>query len=133
MHLRFREVPVIQFLVALTVFTMTVFAQNASALTATCSGKVQRSSLYFEAHGNLVNKSKGRGFVKINNRVVAEFQGAEAKVNYLAYTFSIRNDRGDVVRGKLNSVRSGASTVTLMDLPGEGVHLVNVPVICTVR
>lgn len=133
MLLRLREVRVIRFLVALTVFATAAFAQNASAITATCSGKVQKSNLYFEAHGNPLNKSKGRGLVKINNRVVAEFQGAEAKVNYLAYTFSIRNDRGDVVRGKLNNVRTGASTVTLMDLPGEGIHLVNVPVICTVR
>lgn len=123
----------IRILVALIVFATTVFAQTASAITATCAGKIQRSSLYFEAHGNPLKKSEGKGFVKINGRVVAEFQGAEARINYFSYTFAIRNDRGDIVKGKLNNVRTGASTVTQMELPGEGVRLANVPVICTVR
>ena len=38
----------------------------------------------------------------------------------------------DIVEGKLNSMMSGAGTLTRMILPGEGIRVVNVPVDCDV-
>lgn len=123
----------IRILFALVLVAVALLAEQARAMTATCSGRYQRASLYFEAHGSLLHKRDGRGFVRINNRVVAEFDGDAAHINYLRKTFSIRNDRGDVVEGRLNSVSTGASTLTSMVLPGEGIRVANVPVNCNVR
>ena len=120
-------------LLSLAIITTALLSANTHAATANCTGKVQAARLYFEARGSLMKKRDGVGHVKINNRVVAEFDGDAARINFLTKTFSIRNERGDVVEGKLHSVRTGASTLTKMILPGEGVRLFNVPVNCSVR
>ncbi len=120
-------------LLALVILCSSFISFSAFAKTAICSGRVNRASLYFEARGSLMKKRDGSGFVKINNRVVAEFDGDAARINYFKKTFSIRNDRGDIISGKLNNLSTGASTLTQMVLPGEGVTLSNVPVRCSVR
>lgn len=117
----------VKYLLLLGLFT----TGSALATTASCNGKVRNNSLFFFARGSVLRMSNGSGLVKINNRIVAEFEGAHAKVNYFTRTFSIRNNRGDVVEGKLNNVRTGASTLTRMELPGEGIRLSNVPVKCS--
>lgn len=120
----------IRTLLVLSVLTSALFSFQASAASAKCSGKVRGNSLYFYAKGSLTNKNDGVGHVKINGRVVAQFDGDYAKINYLFKTFTIKNNRGDIVEGKLNNLMSGAATLTKMILPGEGIRLFNVPVDC---
>lgn len=103
---------------------------SAFGATASCRGSVKGKSLYFEATGSLTNKNNGRGLVKIDGRTVAHFDGDEAKVSYLRRSFTVKNQRGDFVSGKLNNIRTGASTLTKMELPGEGISLAGVRVQC---
>ncbi|MES2525969.1 MAG: hypothetical protein V4598_02740 [Bdellovibrionota bacterium] len=124
----------IRILLSLSILaTVFVVPKAEAASIATCTGKVRGNTLYFYAKGSLIRKSDGDGYVKINNRVVARFDGDSARINYLSKSFSIRNDRGDFVSGKVNSFATGASTLTRMELPGEGIRLVNVPVNCSVK
>ncbi len=124
----------IRILLSLSILaTVFVVPKAEAASIATCSGKVRGQTLFFYAKGSLMRKRDGEGFVKINNRVVARFDGDAAKINYLMKSFSIKNDRGDYVEGRVNSFATGASTLTRMELPGEGIRLVNVPVNCSVK
>lgn len=109
---------------------LSLFSVQAMASTAGCTGTFQGKTLRFFAQGSLSNTSNGAGYVKINNREVARFEGAAANINYLARKFSIRNDRGDVVEGKLHNIVNGRSTLRLLSLPGEGVEVRNIPVNC---
>ncbi len=120
----------IRFLFAL-IFVST-FASAAQAATASCSGKFRNLNLFFKAQGSIAHKNDGTGFVKINNRVVAQFDGDAANINYLTQSFRIRNNRGDVVEGKLHNL-SGAATLTRLELPGEGIRIYNTPVRCSVN
>lgn len=122
-----------RFLLALTVLSGAMFSVNVSAATATCSGRVQGAKLFFMAKGSLMRKNDGAGLVKINGRVVAQFDGDAAKISYLKKSFTIRNARGDLVEGKLNNLNTGAATLTRMVLPGEGIRVVNAPVNCSVN
>lgn len=122
----------IRFLLVLSVLTSSLFTVSASAATATCNGKVGGLKLDFFAKGSLVRKNDGIGQVKINGRVVAQFDGDSAKINYFTRSFTIKNARGDVVEGKLNNLMTGASTLTKLILPGEGTKIVTgVPVKCS--
>ncbi len=114
----------------LSVLTSTLFSFQAGASSASCTGKVKGNKLFFFAKGSLMNKNNGIGNVKINGRVVAQFDGDYARINYISRSFSIRNNRGDIVEGRLNNLMSGAGTLTKMVLPGEGIRLVNVRVNC---
>jgi hypothetical protein len=120
----------IRTLLILSIMTTALFSFGASASTATCKGTYKGVKLFFYAKGSLMNKNDGSGLVKINNRVVAQFDGDYARINYLMRTFSIKNNRGDIVEGKLNNLMTGASTLTKMILPGEGVKLYNIAVDC---
>jgi hypothetical protein len=110
-----------------------LFTVSAFGATATCKGKVQGKRLFFKAQGSVTRMEDGNGIVKINGKTVAHFDGEAAKVDYLRRKFSIRNQRGDVVEGKLHNIRTGASTLTKMVLPGEGITMFNVPVTCSMR
>ena len=123
----------IRFILAFSVLCGVFIVPEAEAAVATCQGKVNGNTLSFYAQGSLLRTRDGAGHVKINGRVVARFEGDTAKINYLTKSFSIRNDRGDVVEGKVNNLRSGASTLTRMVLPGEGIRIVNAPVKCSVN
>lgn len=120
----------IRFVFALIAFS--TFASAAQAATATCQGKYRNLNLYARAQGSLMHKNDGNGFVMINNRVVARFEGDEASISYLKQSFKIRNNRGDIVEGKLNNF-SGSATLTRLELPGEGIRIVNTPVRCSVN
>ncbi len=122
----------IRFLLAFSVLCGVFIVPEAEAATASCQGKVRGHTLSFYARGSLLRTRDGVGHVKINGRIVAQFDGDTAKINYLSKSFSIRNDRGDIVEGKVNNLRTGASTLTRMVLPGEGIRIVNAPVTCSV-
>lgn len=123
----------IRILLVLSVLTSALFSVNVSAATATCTVTVRGVKFFFMARGTLMNRSNGSGLVKVNGRTVATFEGEQAKVSYLRKSFTIRNDRGDIVEGKLNNMMTGASTLTKMILPGEGIRLFNVPVNCSLN
>ncbi len=122
----------VRLFLAMIFLSSALFTVNANAMSAACAGKFRNMNLKFFAQGSLLHKRDGSGFVKINNRIVAQFDGDAARINYLRKSFSIRNDRGDYVEGKVLSFSTGASTLTRMDLPGEGIRVVNVPVNCSV-
>jgi hypothetical protein len=115
---------------AMIILALIISASSAFASTAGCEGKVNGRRLSFLAKGSLSNRANGMGYVKIDNRLVASFDGDAASIRYLSRTFSIRNSRGDVVEGKLNNILTGASTLRRLSLPGEGIELRNVPVKC---
>ena len=117
----------------LLVFSVLASSMSAYSATATCNGKVGALRLNFFAKGSLLRKNDGNGHVKINGRVVAQFDGDAARISYLRRSFTISNARGDVVEGKLNNLSTGAATLTRLVLPGEGVRLVNAPVNCSMR
>jgi hypothetical protein len=120
-------------MLTLTILLSSFYSFAASATTATCQGKYKTARLFFSARGSLMNKNDGSGFVKINGRVLAQFDGDYAKINYFMRTFAIRNNRGDVVEGKLNNISTGAATLTKLELHGEGIRLYNVPVSCSMN
>lgn len=120
----------IRALLILSVLTTAFFSFQAGAATASCSGRYKDARLFFHAKGSLMNKNDGVGHVKINGRVVAQFDGDYARINYLRRSFTIKNNRGDIVEGRLTNIMSGAGVLTKMELPGEGIRLVNVPVNC---
>lgn len=109
---------------------LSAFCVQGFAATAGCYGKVNGKKLNFYASGSMSNRANGNGFVKIDGREVAKFEGSAASINYLARKFSIRNDRGDVVEGKLHNIMNGRSTLRRLSIPGEGIEIVNVPVTC---
>lgn len=111
-------------------FVLSVFCFQGFASTAGCHGSVNGKKLNFYASGSLSNKDEGDGFVKIDGKEVARFEGSAAKINYLGRKFSIRNNRGDVVIGKLHNVFNGRSTLQKLSIPGEGIEIANVPVTC---
>lgn len=112
------------------VLALSAFCFQGFASTAGCHGTVNGKKLNFYASGSLNNKKDGDGFVKIDGREVAKFEGSAASINYLARKFSISNDRGDVVEGKLHNLFNGRSTLRLLSIPGEGIEIKNIPVTC---
>lgn len=120
----------IRFLLVLSILGSSV---SALAATATCNGKVGALKLNFFARGSLLRKNDGSGHVKINNRIVAQFDGDAARISYLRRSFTIRNERGDIVEGRLNNLNTGAATLTKLILPGEGVRVVNAAVNCSMK
>lgn len=123
----------IRVLLVLSVLSSALFSVQAFAASASCNGKVKNHKLFFFARGSLMNKNDGSGHVKINNRVVAEFDGDAARINYIRRSFSIRNNRGDIVEGRLLNVRTGAAVLTRMVLPGEGIRVSEAPVKCSMN
>ncbi len=114
----------------LLALTLLSTALSGFAATATCKGTYQGKALKFMAKGSVGNMAEGVGYVEIDKRVVATFDGEEAKVSYIWRTFNIENARGDYVEGKLNNIISGRSTLILLELPGEGLVIKNLPVNC---
>lgn len=112
------------------ILALTAFSIQGFASTAGCHGQVNGKKLSFFASGSLNNKKDGNGFVKIDGREVARFEGSAASINYLSRKFSISNDRGDVVNGKLHNIFNGRSTLQRLSIPGEGIEIKNVPVTC---
>jgi len=115
------------------VLALSAFCAQGFASTAGCHGKINGKKLNFYASGSLSNKAAGDGFVKIDGREVSRFEGSAANINYLARKFSISNDRGDLVEGKLHNVINGRSTLRRLSIPGEGIEIQNVPVTCWFR
>lgn len=123
----------IRYLIALSFLSGVFIMPEAEASVVNCHGRVRGQTISFYAQGSLVRQRDGVGHVKIAGRIVARFDGDAARVNYLAKSFSIRNDRGDLVEGKVNNFSTGSSTLTRMVLPGEGIRVVNLPVSCSVQ
>lgn len=115
------------------VLALAAFSIQGFASTAGCHGKINGKKLNFHATGSLSNTAAGDGYVKIDGREVARFEGSAANISYLARKFSIRNDRGDVVEGKLHNIMNGRSTLRRLSIPGEGIEITNVPVTCWFR
>ncbi len=114
-------------------FVSLCFASSVFASTAGCTGTYRGTRLEFYAQGDVFNPRNGFGWVKINGKKVADFDGDEARINYLGLNFTARNNRGDEVRGQLNNIRTRAGTLALLSLPGERINYRNVPVSCWVR
>jgi hypothetical protein len=112
------------------ILTLSAFCAHGFASTAGCYGKVNGKKLNFYASGSMNNKDEGNGFVKIDGREVSKFEGSAANINYLGRKFSIRNNRGDVVEGKLHNIFNGRSTLRRLSIPGEGIEIKDVPVTC---
>jgi len=123
----------IRILMILSILSTAMISFQAGAATATCNGKVGSLNLNFMAKGSLLRKNDGSGFVKINGRLVAQFDGDAARISYLRRSFTISNARGDVVEGKLNNLNTGAATLTKLVLPGEGISISNKPVKCSMN
>jgi hypothetical protein len=123
----------IRFVLTFSLFLGAFTMPDAQAAVATCQGTIRGQTISFYAQGSLIRQRDGFGHVKINGRVVARFDGDAARINYVTRSFSIRNDRGDYVEGRVISFETGRSTLTRMTLPGEGIRIVNAPVNCSVR
>lgn len=113
--------------------TITFSLSSAMASVAGCEGKYKGKKLSFLARGSMSDTDDGIGYVKINGREVARFDGEEAQIRKWARKFSIRNDRGDIVEGKLNNIFNGNATLSRLVLPGEGINAKNVPVKCWMK
>lgn len=113
--------------------TMTLTLSQAMASVAGCEGKYKGKKLSFMARGSMNDRDDGIGFVKINNREVARFDGEEAIIRKWSRTFTISNDRGDLVEGKLNNIFNGNATLRKLVLPGEGINAKNIPVKCWMK
>lgn len=115
------------------VFALSLMSAQAFASRAGCNGTIQGKKFSFLAEGSLNNRQDGTGYVRVEGREVARFDGAAADVNYLARKFTIRNDRGDVVEGKLHNIVNGRSTLRRLSIPSEGIEVRNAPVVCWFR
>jgi hypothetical protein len=109
------------------------FASSLFAATAGCTGNYRGMALEFYAQGDVFNRNNGFGWVKVNGRKVADFDGEQSSVDFLRQRFSARNNRGDVVEGQLTNLGRRTGTLVLLRLPGERINLRNIPVSCWIR
>lgn len=118
---------------SLALLSLLLVSNGALANTAGCEGKINGKRFSSVAHGNMNNRQDGMGFVKIDGREVARFDGDAASISYLRRTFSISNDRGDMVQGKLNNIITGRATLRKLTIPSLGIDVRNIPVKCWMR
>ena len=121
------------FKILLATLAFSLISSAAMASTAGCDGVINGKKFSFVARGSMKNKNDGIGFVKVDGREVARFDGDAAHISYLRRTFYIANDRGDVVEGKLNNIINGRATLRRLSIPGHGIKVTNAPVECWIR
>lgn len=109
------------------------FSLSTLAAVARCEGVHRGSRVIVHAQGNPANTRQGTGHITVAGRQVAQFDGNQLRVNYITRTIRGMNDQGDRVEGRLNNLSSGASTITLLQIPAFGIDYRNVSVVCRVR
>lgn len=110
----------------------TVLTAEAHALTKVlCSGKHQGKSVVLNAQIEKVSDPKsGMGTVSVDGREVAEFGGADAKINYIFLSAKVQNARGEILEGKVTDLTNGSALVTRLLVPGYGIDFKNITITC---
>ncbi len=115
------------------VLILASFSLSAFAAIARCEGSHRGSRIIVHAQGNPANTRDGSGYISVAGRQVAQFDGDQLRVNYFTRTIRGANDQGDRIEGRLNNLRSGASTITRLQISAYGIDYRNISVVCRVR
>lgn len=113
-------------------FALAFFSFQASALTKVlCSGMYHDKSVVLTAQIEKASDPKsGTGTVSVDGRVVAEFEGTDAKINYIFLSAKIRNARGELLEGKVTDIAAGNALITRLVVPGYGIDFKNINISC---
>lgn len=116
-------------LTTVALFSGTVLA---GPTRGSCVGQQGRNRIVFKGLiMNMTDTDTGRGSISVNGRVVADFEGEDLRINYLFQTFKVRNDRGDLVEGKVNNLVKQTGMIKRLYVPGFGIDYRNIPMACT--
>ena len=115
--------------IASTVVLMS--AAVAGPIKGGCRGTYRGKKIEFR--GNLremTNFSSGAGTLHYDNRVIANFEGNDLKVNLLLFSFKMRNDHGEMIDGRATNVSKMKANISRIYVPSYGIDITNLPVSC---
>lgn len=115
------------------IFILALFVtiQAEAATKVLCSGKHDSLSVVINASiDNLTDIKSGKGSVAVDGRVVAEFEGVDAKVNYIFLSFKAKNPRGELLEGKVTDLGNKSGFITRLNVPGFGIDFKNIAMAC---
>lgn len=108
-----------------------LFSSSAFAATGGCVGTYQGRKIIF--NGLILdpmNKNTAEGYISVNGRRVADFDGEDLRINYLFQTFKASNGRGDLVDGKVTSLMRKTGVIKRLYVRGFGIDYRNIPMQC---
>ena len=104
----------------------------AGPTRGTCIGNYGNKKIVFKGLiMNMSNTDTGRGSISVGGRNVADFEGEDLRINYLFQTFKVRNNRGDLVEGRVNNIIKQTGIIKRLYVPGYGIDYRNIPMVCT--
>ena len=77
-----------------------------------------------------LNFKSGKGGLVFDRRPIADFEGDDLKVGLIFRTFKMKNDRGDILEGKVVDADKATGLITRLYVRGSGLDLSNVPMQC---
>ncbi|MFP5384506.1 MAG: hypothetical protein ACLGHN_00405 [Bacteriovoracia bacterium] len=106
----------------------------AMANSGGCSGKYKGQSIIVKGlMSDAGNKDSAQGSVSVGGRVVADFEGTDLKINYIFQSFKVRNNRGDLIEGKVTSLSKQTGIIKRLYVPSFGIDYRNIPMTCWVK
>ena len=106
----------------------------AMAGSGGCFGKYKGRSIIVKGlMTEAGNKDSAQGSVSVGGRVVADFEGADLKINYIFQSFKVRNARGDLVEGRVTNLIKKTGVIKRLYVPSFGIDYRNIPMTCWVK
>ena len=105
---------IITFILFLTV-SMSAFAVSGEG---ECKALVNNQELLLKAY--MSDKTKidtGIAHLYVNNKEVARFFGTQLKGSLLTFSFSIKNEYGDLIEGRITSLSKKVARIKRISLP----------------
>ncbi|HXH74720.1 MAG TPA: hypothetical protein VNJ08_07125 [Bacteriovoracaceae bacterium] len=112
--------------------TLSLLTTQAFATTRfLCSGKHFGKSIVLNGSiENVMDPKTGKGTVTVDGMEVADFEGTDAKVNYIFLSFKAKNARGEIIEGKITDLQSGQGLISRLVVLGFGIDYKNIVVTC---
>ena len=113
-------------LLCTVMLTSTAFAAKGGCVGTYKGQKIVFNGLIMDPS----NKNTAEGSIKIGDRVIADFEGEDLKINYLFQTFKATNNRGDLVEGKVTNLFRKTGVMKRLYVRAYGIDWRNIPMQC---
>lgn len=106
-------------------------ALMAAPLVGGCSGIVNKTKIVF--NGSMTNApfvKTGKGSISVGGRVLAEFDGRDAKINFLNQSVKGANNHGDILEAQVTNMARKTGVLKKLIIRAYGINVNNVPIAC---
>lgn len=113
----------------LGLLTFALLSTAAFASKGGCTGTYKGKRIILD--GNLLSSlDDATASVIVDGRIVAYFDGADVKLNYLFQSFKVRNNQGDYAEGKLTNLVKKTGVLSRLSVPAYGIDFRDIPMAC---